>query len=123
VGGMDLTQRGPDLIQGVRLAHLGVLDRTRRSGLCVQGSSAFLRRSGPTDGILEYTTSSVHMAPLGLPTCWGRVLIIARLEIAARAPCLHTVVRGTPDLGYRQWCICALDWREPDLVLRTSVAS
>jgi hypothetical protein len=103
VGGLDLTQRGPDLIQGVRLAHLGVLDRTRRSELCVQGSGAFLRRSGPTDGILEYTTSSVHMAPLGLPMCWGRVLFTVRLEIAARAPCLHTVVRGTPDLGYRQW--------------------
>jgi hypothetical protein len=22
-----------------------------------------------------------------------------------------------------QWCICALGWREPDLVLRTTVAS
>jgi hypothetical protein len=103
VGGLDLTKMGPDLIQGVRLAHLGVLDCTRRSGLCVQGSDAFLRRSGPTDGILEYTISSVHMAPLGLPTCWGRVLFTARLEIATQAPCLHTVVRGTPDLGYRQW--------------------
>jgi hypothetical protein len=65
VGGLDLTQRGPDLIQGVRLAHLGVLDRTRRSWLCVQGSGAFLRRSGPTDGILEYTTSCAHMASFG----------------------------------------------------------
>jgi hypothetical protein len=102
VGGLDLTQRGPDLIQGVRLAHLGVPDRTRRSGLCVQGSDTFLRRFRPTDGILEYITSSVQMAPLGLPTCWGRVLFTVRLEIAARAPCLHTVVRGTPDLGYRQ---------------------
>jgi hypothetical protein len=103
VGGLDLTQRGPDLIQGVRLAHLGVSNRTWRSGLCVQGSDTFLRRSGPTDGILEYITSSVHMAPLGLPTCWGRVLFTVWLKIAARAPCLHTVVRGTPDLGYRQW--------------------
>jgi hypothetical protein len=105
VGGLDLTQRGPDLIQGVRLAHLGVPDRTQRSGLLyrgpVQGSGAFLRRSGPTDGILDYITSPVHMASLGLPTCWGRVLFTARLDIAARAPCLHTVVRGTPDSGYR----------------------
>jgi hypothetical protein len=31
------------------------------------------------------------------------VLFTMRLEIAARAPCLHTVVRGTPDSGYRQW--------------------
>jgi hypothetical protein len=103
VGGLVLTQTGPDLTQGVRPPHLGVPDRTRRSGLCVQGSGAFLRRSGPTDGILEYITSSVDLAPLGLPTCWGRVLFTVRLEIAARAPCLHTIVRGTPDLGYRQW--------------------
>jgi hypothetical protein len=26
-----------------------------------------------------------------------------RLDIVVRAPCLHTVVRGTPDSGYRQW--------------------
>jgi hypothetical protein len=26
-----------------------------------------------------------------------------RLEIAVWAPCLHTVVRGTPDSGYRHW--------------------
>jgi hypothetical protein len=104
VGGLDLTQRGPDLIQGVRLAHLGVPDHTRRSGLGVQGSDAFLRRSGPTYGILEYITSPVHMASLGLPTCWGRVLFTVRLEIAARASCLHTVVRGTPDSGYRHYC-------------------
>jgi hypothetical protein len=81
VGGLDLTQRGPNLIQGVRLAHLGVPDRTRRSRLCVQGSDALLRRSGPTDGILECITSSVHMTPLGLPMCWGRVVFTAQLEI------------------------------------------
>jgi hypothetical protein len=103
VGGSNHTQRGPDLIQGIQLAHLGVPGRTRRSGLCVQRSGAFLKRSRPTDGILEYITSSVHMASLGLTTCWGRVLFTARLEIAARAPCLHTVIRGTPDSGYRQW--------------------
>jgi hypothetical protein len=30
-----------------------------------------------------------------------RVLSTVRLEIAAQAPSLHSVVRGTPDLGYR----------------------
>jgi hypothetical protein len=34
--------------------------------------------------------------PLGRPTCWGRVLFTVRLEIAAWAPCLHTVVKGYP---------------------------
>jgi hypothetical protein len=52
-------------------------------------------RSGPDDVVLEYTTSSAHVMSSGL--------FSVRLEIAARASCLHTVVRGTPDPGYRQW--------------------
>jgi hypothetical protein len=68
VGGPDLTQRGSVPTQGVRLAYLGVPDRTRRSGLSVQGSSALSWRSRPTDGILEYITSSSHVASLGPPT-------------------------------------------------------
>jgi hypothetical protein len=32
----------------------------------------------------------------------GQELFTVRLEITAWAPCLHTVVRGTPDSGYRQ---------------------
>jgi hypothetical protein len=28
-----------------------------------------------------------------------------------------------PWQGAGRWCICALGWREPDLVLRTPVAS
>jgi hypothetical protein len=103
VGGLDLTQRGPDPIRGVRPTHLGVSDRTWRSGLCVQGSGAILRRSVPTGGILEYITPSVHTASLGLPTCRSQVLLTSRPEIAALAPYLHTVVRGTPVSGYRQW--------------------
>jgi hypothetical protein len=35
---------------------------------------------------------------------WGRVLFTARLEIVAWARYLHTVVRGTPVSGYRQYC-------------------
>jgi hypothetical protein len=69
VGGPDLTQGGSDPTQGVRLAYLGVLNRTRRSGLSVQGSGALSWRSGPTDGILEYITSSGHVASLG-PLMW-----------------------------------------------------
>jgi hypothetical protein len=102
VGGPDLTQRGSDPTQGVRLAYLGVSDRTRRSGLSVYGSGALSWRPGPTDGILEYITSSGHVASLGPPTWWSRVLFTTRPEIAAHAPCLYTVLRGTPDSGYRQ---------------------
>jgi hypothetical protein len=65
------------------------------------GSGASLWRFGPTDCILGYIIFSGHVAPLEPSTWWGRVLFTARLEIAARAPCLHTVVRGTPDSGYR----------------------
>jgi hypothetical protein len=71
--------------------------------LSVKGSGALSWRSEPTDDILEYITSSGHVVSLGPPTRWSRVLFTARLEIAARAPCLHTVVRGTLDSGYRQW--------------------
>jgi hypothetical protein len=73
------------------------------SGLCVQGSGASSWRSGPTDCILGYIIFSGHVAPLEPSTWWGQVLLTARLEIAAWTPWLHTVVRGTPDLGYRQW--------------------
>jgi hypothetical protein len=77
-----------------------VLDLTRRSGLYVHRSGTFPWGSGPTVYILEYIVLSGHVAALELSTWWGRVLFTTRLEIATRAPCLHTVVRGTPVLGY-----------------------
>jgi hypothetical protein len=101
MGGPDLTRRDPDPIQGTRHAYLGVPDRIRGSRLCVQGYGASSWRSGPTDCILGHIIFSGHVATLELATWWGRVLFTARLEIVARAPCLHTVVRGTPDSGYR----------------------
>jgi hypothetical protein len=82
--------------------YLGVPYCSWGSSSCVQGFGASSWRSGPTDCILGYTIFSGHVAPLEPSTWWGQVLFTARLEIAARAPCLHTVVRGTPDSGYRQ---------------------
>jgi hypothetical protein len=102
MGGPVLTRRDPDPIQGTQHAYLGVPDRIRGSGLCIQGSGASSWRSGPTDCILGYIIFSGHVAPLEPSTRWGRVLFTARLEIAAQAPCLHTIVRDTPGLGYRQ---------------------
>jgi hypothetical protein len=103
MGGPVLTRRDPDPIQGTQHAYLGVPDRIRGSELCVQGSGASSWRSGPTDCILGYIIFFGHVAPLEPSTWWGQVLFTARLEIVTRAPCLHTVVRGTPDSGYRQW--------------------
>jgi hypothetical protein len=80
-----------------------VLDLTRRSGPYVQGSGTFPWGSGPAVDILEYIVFSGHVATREPSTWWGRVLFTTRLEIAACAPCLHTVVRGTPVSGYRQW--------------------
>jgi hypothetical protein len=105
MGGPDLTRRDPDPIQGTQHAYLGVPDRIRGSGLCVPRSGASLWRSSPTDYIMGYIIFSGHAAPLEPSMWWGRALFTARLEIATRALCLHTVVRGTRDSGYRQFPI------------------
>jgi hypothetical protein len=104
MGGPDLTRgggSGPHLRDPTR--YLGVPDRIWGSGLCVQGSDISSWRSGPTGCTLGYILFFGHVASLEPSMWWGRVLFTARLEIAARAPCLHTVVRGTPDLRYQQW--------------------
>jgi hypothetical protein len=101
MSGSDPAQRGPGPILGVRSAPVEVLDLTRGSGMLIQGSSTFPWGSGPTVDTSEGIVFSGHVAALEPPTWWGRVLLITRLEIAARAPRLHTVVRGTPVPGYR----------------------
>jgi hypothetical protein len=103
VGGLDPTQRGPGPIPGVRFVPAEVLDPALRSSPCMQGSGTFPWGSGPTVVTLEDNVFSSHLANLELSTWWGRVLFTTRLEIAVRAPCLHTVARGTPVSGYRQW--------------------
>jgi hypothetical protein len=77
-----------------------VLDLTRRSGPYVQGSGTFPWGSGPTVDTLEYIIFYGHVATSESSTWWGRVLFTTRLEIVVWAPCLHTVVRGTPVSGY-----------------------
>jgi hypothetical protein len=59
--------------------------------------------SGPTVDTLEYIVFSSHVAAPEPSTWWGRVLFTTRLDIAAWAPRLHAVIRGTPVSGYRQW--------------------
>jgi hypothetical protein len=53
--------------------------------------------------ILGCITFPRHTVPLERPTWWGRALFTAWLGNAVWAPRLHTVVRSTPDSGYRQW--------------------
>jgi hypothetical protein len=94
--------RGLGPVPGVWFVRVEVLNLARRSGLCIQGSDTFPWGSGPNVDTLEYIVSSGHMAAPEPPTWWGRALFAALLKIAAWTPCLHTVVRSTPDSGYRQ---------------------
>jgi hypothetical protein len=107
VSGPDPTQRCPGLVPGARDPSQGPSLYLWRSwtlpgGPYMQGSDTFLWGSGPTVDTLEGIVFSGHVAAPEPSTWWGRVLFTTRLEIAARAPRLHTVVRGTPVLGYRQ---------------------
>jgi hypothetical protein len=106
----DPVVSGPDPAQGGSGTRpwgsgmpMELLDLTRRSGLYAQGSGTFPWGSGPTADALEHIVFSSHVAAPEPSVWWGRVLFITRLEIAAWAPYLHAVVRGTPVSGYRQW--------------------
>jgi hypothetical protein len=65
--------------------------------------------SGPTVGTLEDIVFSGHVAALDPSTWWGWVLFTMRLEIAARTPRLHIVIRGTLVSRYRQICSILID--------------
>jgi hypothetical protein len=103
VGDPDPTQRGLGPVPEVQVAPVGVLVLSRWSGLPVQGSDTFPWGSGPTVDILEYIVFSGHVVTPEPSTWWGRVLVTTRLEIAAWAPRLHAVIRGTPISVYRKW--------------------
>jgi hypothetical protein len=68
---------GPLYFEGLGCAHRGPMS------------------SGPDGIVSENAILTAHEIPLGL--------FSVRLRVAAQASCLHTVVRGTPNLGYRQW--------------------
>jgi hypothetical protein len=69
----------------------------------MQGSDTFPWGSRPIVDTLECIIFFGHVAAPEPSTWWGRVLFTMRLEIAAWAPCLLIVIRGTPISGYRQW--------------------
>jgi hypothetical protein len=62
----------------VRFVLVGVLDRTRRPGLYIQGSDIFPWGSKLTVDILEYIIFSGHVAALEPSTWRGRVLSLAQ---------------------------------------------
>jgi hypothetical protein len=96
VSGPDLTQRGSGPSGGSGL-------HPWRSWTSPGGPVLSHGGSGPTVDTLEDIVFSGHVAALEPSMWWGRVLFTTRLEIAARAPLLHTVVRCTPVSGYRQY--------------------
>jgi hypothetical protein len=101
MSGPDPTQRGPGPVPGARFVPEEVLNLARRSGPYIQGSGTFPWGSRPTVDTLEDVVFPGHVVAPEPSTWWGRMLFTTRLEIAARAPRLHTVVRGTPVSRYR----------------------
>jgi hypothetical protein len=88
----DLVMGGPEPLDGVRTLSNG-------SELLYFGGPGCAHRgpapSGPDGIISENATLTAHEIPLGL--------FSTRLRVAAQTSCLYTVVRGTPNPGYRQW--------------------
>jgi hypothetical protein len=70
----DPTQRGLGPVPGVWSVPAEVLDLSRRSGLCIQGSGTFPWGSGPTVDTLGYIVPSSHVVAPEPPTWWGRAL-------------------------------------------------
>jgi hypothetical protein len=103
VSGPGTTQRGPGPIPGVRFAPTEVLDLARRSGSYTQGSGTFPWGPDPVLTPWRILSSLATWRPRSRPRGGVGCCFTTRLEIAVRAPHLHTVVRGTPVLGYRQW--------------------
>jgi hypothetical protein len=94
LGGIWSPSKGPGTLTRESWATIG------GSGCAYRGPA--LPRGGPARLIhLGCIIFPCHMVPLDLPMWWGRALFTVWLRNGV--PRLHTVVRGTPDSGYRQW--------------------
>jgi hypothetical protein len=121
VSGLDPTLRGPEPILGVQFAPVEALDLTRRPVLYIQGSGTFPWGLNSLFIPCSISPSLATWRPRSHPRggvgccCWPRVVargcgepwsgpthssFTTLLKIAAWVLCLHTVVRGTPVLGY-----------------------
>jgi hypothetical protein len=89
------------LLWTVRSSLGGVRTLSNGFGLLYFGGPGHAHRGlvpSRLDGVVsENATFTAHKIPL-------RPFSV-RLRVAAQASCLHTVVRGTPNPGYRQECI------------------
>jgi hypothetical protein len=89
------------LLWAVRSSLGGVRTLSNGFGLLYSGGPGRAHRgpvpSGPNGVVSENATLTAHKIPLRL--------FFARLRVIAQASCLDTVVRGTPNPGYRQ-CLC-----------------
>jgi hypothetical protein len=87
------------LLRVVRSSLGGVRTLSNGSGLLYFGGPGCAYRgpvpSGSDAVASENATLTAHKIPLGL--------FSARLRVAAQASCPYTVVRGTPNPGYRKW--------------------
>jgi hypothetical protein len=83
VSSPNLIRRDPDPSKGSGTLALGAPGHARRSGLYVQGSDTLPWKSIPTDDVLEYITSSGHVASLGQPR--GGAGCCRGSRVAARA--------------------------------------
>jgi hypothetical protein len=96
--GHDTSSPGT-LLWVVRSSLGGVRTLSNGSGLLYFGGPGCEYRgpvpSGSDDVVSENATLTAHEILRGL--------FSARLRVAAQASCLHTVARGTPNLGYRQY--------------------
>jgi hypothetical protein len=96
--GHDTSFPGP-LLWVVRSSLGGVRTLSNGFGLLYLGGPGCAHRdpepTGPEGVVSKSATLTTHETPLGL--------FFVRLRVATQASSLHTVVRGTPNPGYRQW--------------------
>jgi hypothetical protein len=93
-----VTSSPGSLLRVVRSSLDGVRTLSNGSGPLYFGGPGCVYRgpvpSGSDDVAFENATITAHKIPLGLFSAW--------LRVAAQTSCLYTVVRGTPNPGYRQ---------------------
>jgi hypothetical protein len=97
LGGIRTPSKGPSMLTWE--------SRTVFGGPGCAYRGLVLPRGGPVQLIASWDISSflATRRPWSHPRGVVRCLFATRLKIATWTSHLHTIVRGTPDSGYRQW--------------------